>query len=58
MPKDIQGWGTPQIYPFWASGLENCACRRLLRSKRSIKSLFGGLKNHTAVPAKLRVSAR
>jgi len=20
MPKDIQGWGTPQIYPFWASG--------------------------------------
>lgn len=21
MPKDIQGWGTPQIYPYWASGL-------------------------------------
>jgi multiple sugar transport system substrate-binding protein len=21
MPPDIQGWGTPQIYPFWASGL-------------------------------------
>ena len=20
MPPDIQGWGTPQIYPFWASG--------------------------------------
>ena len=20
MPKDIQGWGTPQIYPFWGSG--------------------------------------
>jgi multiple sugar transport system substrate-binding protein len=20
MPKDIQGWGTPQIYPYWASG--------------------------------------
>jgi multiple sugar transport system substrate-binding protein len=20
MPADIQGWGTPQIYPFWASG--------------------------------------
>jgi multiple sugar transport system substrate-binding protein len=20
MPKDIQGWGSPQIYPFWASG--------------------------------------
>jgi multiple sugar transport system substrate-binding protein len=20
MPEDIQGWGTPQIYPFWASG--------------------------------------
>ncbi len=20
MPKDVQGWGTPQIYPFWASG--------------------------------------
>ena len=20
MPNDIQGWGTPQIYPFWASG--------------------------------------
>jgi len=21
MPKDIQGWGTPQIYPYWGSGL-------------------------------------
>ena len=20
MPEDIQGWGTPQIYPFWGSG--------------------------------------
>lgn len=20
MPEDIQGWGTPQIYPFWRSG--------------------------------------
>lgn len=20
MPEDIQGWGTPQIYPFWSSG--------------------------------------
>jgi multiple sugar transport system substrate-binding protein len=20
MPPDVQGWGTPQIYPFWASG--------------------------------------
>ena len=20
MPADIQGWGTPQIYPFWSSG--------------------------------------
>ena len=20
MPKDIQGWGTPQIYPYWGSG--------------------------------------
>ncbi len=20
MPEDVQGWGTPQIYPFWASG--------------------------------------
>jgi multiple sugar transport system substrate-binding protein len=20
MPPDIQGWGTPQIYPFWGSG--------------------------------------
>ncbi|MBX6426589.1 MAG: extracellular solute-binding protein [Variibacter sp.] len=20
MPKDVQGWGTPQIYPFWGSG--------------------------------------
>ena len=21
MPKDIQGWGTPQIYPYWGAGL-------------------------------------
>ncbi|MDP7623384.1 MAG: extracellular solute-binding protein [Rhodospirillales bacterium] len=20
MPEDVQGWGTPQIYPFWGSG--------------------------------------
>src|SRR5581483_3144556 len=33
MPKDIQGWGTPQIYPYWGSGLAYSAM--------SFPSIFG-----------------
>ena len=33
MPKDIQGWGTPQIYPYWGSGLAYSAV--------SFPSIFG-----------------
>lgn len=33
MPEDIQGWGTPQIYPFWGSGQAY--------SVMSLPSIFG-----------------
>ena len=42
MPKDIQGWGTPQIYPFWGSGQAYSAV--------SFPSIFGfGESNPTSV---------